>query len=89
MVCSVQWLLLVCPSFPLITFILISSHIGHVPFIRAPRGNAAEMIAKKLETKIRDALLSASRTHSSTSSLFAQDSTGFSSLQRPRKPIIY
>ena len=48
------------------------------------------MIAKKLETKIRDALLSASRAHaSSTSSLFAQDSTGFSSLQRPRKPIIY
>ena len=46
------------------------------------------MIAKKLETKIRDALLSASRTHaSSTSSLFAQDSTGFSSLQRPRKAI--
>lgn len=48
------------------------------------------MIAKKLETKIRDALLSASRTHTSSStSLFAQDSTGFSTLQRPRKPIIY
>jgi hypothetical protein len=48
------------------------------------------MIAKKLETKIRDALLSASRTHASTtSSLFAQDSTGLSSLQRPRKPIVY
>ena len=59
--------------------------IGHVPFIRAPRGNAAEMIAKKLETKIRDVLLSASRTHASASSLFAQDSTGFSTLQRPRK----
>ncbi|KAF8807998.1 Sly1 vesicle trafficking sec1-like protein [Phlegmacium glaucopus] len=57
---------------------------GHVPFIRAPRGNAAEMIAKKLETKIRDALLSTSRTHNSSStSLFAQDSTGFSTLQRP------
>ena len=69
-----------------ITFILITLHIGHVPFIRAPRGNAAEMIAKKLETKIRDAILSASRTHASSTSLFAQDSTGLSSLQRPRKP---
>ncbi|KAF8167473.1 Sly1 vesicle trafficking sec1-like protein [Crassisporium funariophilum] len=56
---------------------------GHVPYIRAPRGNAAEMIAKKLETKIRDAILSASRTHSSSTSLFAQDSTGLSNLQRP------
>lgn len=43
------------------------------------------MIAKKLETKIRDAILSASRTHASSTSLFAQDSTGLSSLQRPRK----
>ncbi|KAF8963915.1 Sly1 vesicle trafficking sec1-like protein [Flammula alnicola] len=56
---------------------------GHVPFIRAPRGNAAEMIAKKLETKIRDAILSASRSHSGTTTLFAQDSTGLSNLQRP------
>ncbi|KAF9486351.1 Sly1 vesicle trafficking sec1-like protein [Pholiota conissans] len=57
---------------------------GHVPFIRAPRGNAAEMIAKKLDTKIRDAILSASRAHGgSTSSLFSQDSTGISNLQRP------
>ncbi|KAF9055911.1 Sly1 vesicle trafficking sec1-like protein [Panaeolus papilionaceus] len=55
---------------------------GHVPFIRAPRGNAAEMVARKLETKIRDAILSASRSHTSTS-LFSQDSTGLSTLQRP------
>ncbi|PPQ64299.1 hypothetical protein CVT26_002182 [Gymnopilus dilepis] len=54
---------------------------GHVPYIRAPRGNAAEMIAKRVETKIRDAILSASRSH--TSSLFNQDSTGLSNLQRP------
>ncbi|KAJ3895116.1 Sec1-like protein [Lentinula edodes] len=54
---------------------------GHVPFIRAPRGNAAEMVAKKLETKIRDALITASRSHSS--SLFSQDATGLSNLQRP------
>ncbi|KAG6846107.1 hypothetical protein H0H87_006471 [Tephrocybe sp. NHM501043] len=59
--------------------------MGHVPFIRAPRGNAAEMIAKKLDTKIRDALLTASRsTTSSASTLFAQDATGLSNLQRPR-----
>jgi hypothetical protein len=57
---------------------------GHIPFIRAPKGNAAEMIAKNLETKIRDALLTASRSHGSSASLFAQDSTGLSNLQRPR-----
>ena len=58
---------------------------GHVPFIRAPRGNAAEMVAKKLETKIRDAILTAARgPPSSSSSLFAQDATGLSNLQRPR-----
>lgn len=58
--------------------------MGHVPFIRAPRGNAAEMVAKKLETKIRDAILSATRgPPSSSSSLFAQDATGLSNLQRP------
>ncbi|KAI0931272.1 hypothetical protein AcW1_001280 [Taiwanofungus camphoratus] len=55
--------------------------MGHVPIIRCPRGNAAEMIAKKLETKIRDAILSAARSHAP--SLFAQDSTGLSNLQRP------
>ncbi|KAF5392412.1 hypothetical protein D9757_002328 [Collybiopsis confluens] len=55
--------------------------LGHVPFIRAPRGNAAEMVAKKLETKIRDALITASRSHSS--SLFSHDATGLSNLQRP------
>ncbi|KIK82446.1 hypothetical protein PAXRUDRAFT_832198 [Paxillus rubicundulus Ve08.2h10] len=56
---------------------------GHVPIIRAPKGNAAEMVAKKLEIKIRDALLSASRTHGATPSLFSQDSSGLSNLQRP------
>ncbi|KAF8079017.1 Sly1 vesicle trafficking sec1-like protein [Lyophyllum atratum] len=57
--------------------------MGHVPFIRAPRGNAAEMIAKKLDTKIRDAILTASRSTSSSPALFAQDATGLSNLQRP------
>ncbi|KAF5384990.1 hypothetical protein D9615_001187 [Tricholomella constricta] len=58
--------------------------MGHVPFIRAPRGNAAEMIAKKLDTKIRDAILTASRqNYTPSSTLFAQDATGLSNLQRP------
>ncbi|KAG1749761.1 Sec1-like protein [Suillus paluster] len=57
--------------------------MGHVPIIRAPKGNAAEMIAKKLDIKIRDAILSASRTHGATTSLFAQDASGLSNLQRP------
>ncbi|KAI0375118.1 Sec1-like protein [Pilatotrama ljubarskyi] len=55
--------------------------MGHVPIIRAPRGNAAEMIAKRLEQKIRDAILSSARSH--TTSLFAQDASGLSNLQRP------
>ncbi|KAJ6455770.1 Sly1 vesicle trafficking sec1-like protein [Mycena sanguinolenta] len=59
--------------------------IGHVPYIRCPRGNAAEMIAKKLETKIRDAVLSASRPHShgNSTALFSQDASGLAGLQRP------
>ncbi|KAH9950914.1 Sec1-like protein [Amylocystis lapponica] len=55
--------------------------MGHVPLIRCPKGNAAEMVAKRLETKIRDAILSAARSHAT--SLFAQDATGLSTLQRP------
>ncbi|KAG1904886.1 Sec1-like protein [Suillus fuscotomentosus] len=39
--------------------------------------------SKKLDIKIRDAILSASRTHGATSSLFAQDASGLSNLQRP------
>ncbi|KAI0094199.1 Sec1-like protein [Irpex rosettiformis] len=39
------------------------------------------MIAKKLEQKVRDAILSASRSHAP--SIFAPDSTGLSTLQRP------
>jgi hypothetical protein len=68
---------------------LIDHFIGHVPFIRAPRGNAAEMIAKRLEGKIRDAILSSSRSHASTTNLFVQDSTGLSTLQRPRKQLVH
>ncbi|KAJ7694169.1 Sly1 vesicle trafficking sec1-like protein [Mycena rosella] len=60
--------------------------VGHVPYIRCPRGNAAEMIAKKLETKIRDALLTTSRSHShspNSAALFSQDASGLAGLQRP------
>lgn len=63
--------------------------MGHVPFIRAPKGNAAEMIAKKLEQKIKDALLTASRAGPGSVALFTQDTTGLSNLQRPRKYIIH
>ncbi|KAI5123597.1 hypothetical protein M0805_003414 [Coniferiporia weirii] len=59
--------------------------MGHVPYIRCPKGNAAEMIARKLEAKIRDAILTTSRSHSapSGSALFTQDISGLSNLQRP------
>jgi len=56
--------------------------MGQVPIIRAPRGNAAEMIAKKVETKIRDSIITASRSQGS-SSLFSQEPGGLSTLQRP------
>lgn len=55
---------------------------GQVPFIRAPRGNAAEMVAQKLDTKIRDALLSSRGSHS-PSAPFSQEQSGISNLQRP------
>jgi sec1 family domain-containing protein 1 len=43
------------------------------------------MVAKKLETKIRDAILTATRGPPSSSvSLFSQDATGLLNLQRPR-----
>ncbi|KAF8592781.1 Sec1-like protein [Ramaria rubella] len=57
--------------------------MGQVPYIRSPRSNAAEMIAKKLDTKIRDAILSSARSTTPGSGLFAQDSSGLSALQRP------
>ncbi|EIN13836.1 SLY1 protein [Punctularia strigosozonata HHB-11173 SS5] len=56
---------------------------GHVPVIRAPKGNAAETVAKRLEQKIRDAILSAARAPPGTTTLFSQDATGLSNLQRP------
>lgn len=68
--------------------LLRSDCLAYVPYIRCPKGNAAEMIARKLESKIRDAILMASRSHhgaTSSTAPFAQDSAGLSNLQRPRK----
>lgn len=53
---------------------------GQVPYIRSPRRNAAEMVARKLNGKIRDHLLNATRTGKS---LFSGDSTGVGALGRP------
>ncbi|KIO28386.1 hypothetical protein M407DRAFT_14746 [Tulasnella calospora MUT 4182] len=53
---------------------------GQVPYIRCPRGNAAEMVAKKLEQKIRDQLLGSARTGSG---VFAQPDGGIGALTRP------
>lgn len=62
---------------------VLSVNAGQVPLIRAPRGNAAEMIAKKIETKIRDSILMASRSQGS--SPFSQEQGGLNTLQRPRQ----
>jgi len=51
---------------------------GIVPIIRSPRGNAAEMVARKLDAKLRDHI-------SSTSSQRGGPGFGADSLQRPRK----
>jgi len=54
--------------------------LGQVPYIRAPRRNAAEMVARKLDQMIRDHLLNSARTGHS---LFSSDATGIGGLQRP------
>ncbi|KAF7725763.1 Vesicle trafficking between the ER and Golgi [Apophysomyces ossiformis] len=50
--------------------------MGVIPIIRCPRGNAAEMIANKLDSKLRDHLMN------SRNNLFSESSTS-STLQRP------
>ena len=49
-------------------------HAGVIPIIRCPRGNAAEMIATKLDSKLRDHAMN------SRANLFSNSS---SNLQRP------
>lgn len=48
------------------------------PIIRCPRGNAAEMVARRLDAKLRDHI-------ASTSSRNARDAYSVDALQRPRK----
>jgi hypothetical protein len=55
---------------------------GQIPYIRCPRGNAAEMVSKKLEQKIRDQLLGSAR---GGSGVFAQNEGGIGALTRPRE----
>lgn len=51
-----------------------------VPIIRCPRGNAAEMVARRLDAKLRDHI-------ASTSSRNARDAYSVDALQRPCKSI--
>ncbi|KAI8344316.1 Sec1-like protein [Chlamydoabsidia padenii] len=51
--------------------------LGIIPIIRCPRGNAAEMIARKLDGKLRDHVMN-SRTN-----LFSENSNNSVNLQRP------
>ncbi|ORX55144.1 Sec1-like protein [Hesseltinella vesiculosa] len=51
--------------------------MGVIPIIRCPRGNAAEMIANKLDSKLRDHVMN-SRTN-----LFSEHSNSHVHLQRP------
>lgn len=53
------------------------------PIIRCPRGNAAEMVGRKLETKLRDHLASTSSQRGGGRDAYSSDA--LSSLQRPRK----
>lgn len=64
--------------------------LGQVPYIRSPRGNAAEMIARKLESKIRDHLHGSATARSSGGpGLFAQsEGSGLGGLSRPGACII-
>lgn len=54
--------------------LLTCIHAGVIPIIRCPRGNAAEMIATKLDSKLRDHVMN------SRANLFSNSS---SNLQRP------
>ncbi|KAH7340446.1 Sly1 vesicle trafficking sec1-like protein [Rhizoctonia solani] len=59
--------------------------LGQVPYIRSPRGNAAEMVARKLESKIRDHIHGSGSARSSGGpGLFAQaEGSGLGGLSRP------
>ncbi len=56
--------------------------MGNVPIIRCPRGNAAEMVARKLDSKLRDWITSGTGGRGAQSGLYGES---LSSLQRPRE----
>lgn len=56
-----------------------SSSIGGIPIIRCPRGNAAEMVARKVDAKLRDWIAS------SAGAGITRAGDGLSGLRRPRK----
>lgn len=56
--------------------------MGSIPIIRAPRGNAAEMVARKLDAKLRDYVTSSAPRSGYGGGLHSDT---LSSLQRPRE----
>ena len=56
---------------------------GSIPIIRCPRGNAAEMVARRLETKLRDHVAATTSQRGARDGGFGTD--GLNSLQRPRE----
>lgn len=56
--------------------------LGQVPIIRCPRGNAAEMVAHKLDARLRD------QVHSRTPNAF-NDTSSSSSFSRPGECFIF
>lgn len=59
--------------------------MGQLPLIRAPRGNAAEMVARKLDAKLRDHVATTSRSGNLFSS--ASGGGGEGAFGRPRKSL--
>lgn len=57
---------------------------GSIPLIRSPKGNAAEMVARKLDAKLRDHLLASQRSGTGSGGLFGTGMDG-GGLQRPRE----
>ena len=60
---------------PYMLLLLFATVVGAIPIIRCPKGNAAEMIAEKLDKKIRDNLRDA------RNSLFSGDSMPMAQLR--------
>jgi hypothetical protein len=56
--------------------------MGNMPIIRCPRGNAAEMVARKLDAKLRDYITSGVGSRGGGGGAYGD---GLSGLQRPRE----